>query len=380
MPAYRSGGAGRYRKWVGLRDGRRVRISGTPAIDTKGAAEAAEHAHILRVLDPRFDWDQRNQESQGTEKPEKKEEIPTFEEFAADFLVVCEAKNKLSEVDSKEMILRVHLTPFFGKLRLDEITYAKIQDYTARKATRPGKGRKKPLAKKSVNNHLTVLRRLLVVAKKRGLIAVVPEIEWLQAPKPAFDFLTFEEADRLVAGADGEWATMILVGLRTGLRQGELLALRWQDVDLKSGLLCVRQSVTRGRVTVPKSGKGREVALGDGVLAALKGQRHLRGELVFCTSSGRMLRRAECRRPLMYACRKAGLRQVGWHVLRHTFASHLAMRGVPLKAVQELLGHATIEMTMRYSHLSPHVAREAVKLLDGTLGNGWAKAGVIERN
>jgi site-specific recombinase XerD len=59
-----------------------------------------------------------------------------------------------------------------------------------------------------------------------------------------------------------------------------------------------------------------------------------------------------------------GLRRIGWHVLRHTFASHLVMRGVPLKAIQELLGHASIEMTMRYAHLAPDVAREAVKLLD----------------
>jgi site-specific recombinase XerD len=61
---------------------------------------------------------------------------------------------------------------------------------------------------------------------------------------------------------------------------------------------------------------------------------------------------------------KAGLPRIGWHVLRHTFASHLAMRGVPLKAVQELLGHATIEMTMRYAHLAPAIKREAVAQLD----------------
>ncbi len=77
-----------------------------------------------------------------------------------------------------------------------------------------------------------------------------------------------------------------------------------------------------------------------------------------------MLKKNECKHPLWRACRRAGLRRIGWHVLRHTFASHLVMRGVPLKAVQELMGHATIDMTMRYAHLSPHVAREAVKVLD----------------
>jgi site-specific recombinase XerD len=62
-------------------------------------------------------------------------------------------------------------------------------------------------------------------------------------------------------------------------------------------------------------------------------------------------------------CKRAGLRRIGWHALRHTFASHLVMRGVPLKAVQELMGHATIEMTMRYAHLSPDVRRSAVQML-----------------
>jgi integrase len=158
---------------------------------------------------------------------------------------------------------------------------------------------------------------------------------------------------------------MAIVALKTGLRQGELLALRWEDVDLVAGQLRVRRSVTRGVITVPKSGKGREVPLGDEVLSALKAERHLRGPLVFCTADGRMFKKNECKHPLWRACKRAGLRQIGWHALRHTFASNLVMRGAAMKAVQELLGHATMEMTNRYSHLSPEVSRHAVKLLDG---------------
>lgn len=87
---------------------------------------------------------------------------------------------------------------------------------------------------------------------------------------------------------------------------------------------------------------------------------------------GRVLTKEECKHPLWRACKRAGLRRIGWHTLHHTFASHLAMRGAPLKAVQELLGHATIQMTMRYAHLAPEVARDAVKLLDDRRGSGVA--------
>jgi integrase len=142
------------------------------------------------------------------------------------------------------------------------------------------------------------------------------------------------------------------------------LALTWDDVDLVAGRLMVRRSVARGIVGTPKSGKSREVPLAASIVAALKSHRHLRGDLVFSDPDGAMFKKGETKWPLWRACKKAGLRRIGWHVLRHTFASHLAMRGVPLKAVQELLGHSTIEMTMRYAHLAPAVKREAVAQLD----------------
>jgi integrase len=357
MPAYRDrrSGVWRYRKWVRLLDGSAKRIEGTPPLNTRLAAEQLERSHIERLL--------------RGEPAQKKKEVPILEKFAPEFLALSRVKNKPSEAETKEMILRCHLVPAFGTKPLDRISYAGIQDYAAKKV---GEG----LSKKTVNNHLTVMRRLLVVAKKRGLIEVVPEIEWLKAPKPDFDFLTFDEAARLIAASDPEWSCMITVAIKTGLRQGELLALRRDDVDLVAGLLRVRRSVTRGVITEPKSGKGRDVALGDEALSALKTERHLRGPLIFCDAEARMWKKNECKHPLWRACKKAGLRQIGWHVLRHTFASHLVMRGAALKVVQELLGHATIEMTMRYAHLSPDVPRQAVKLLDGL---GSAAGGSLGR-
>ena len=226
------------------------------------------------------------------------------------------------------------------------------------------------LSQKTTNNCLTVLRRMLSIARKRGLIGVVPEVEWLRPPKPDFDFFTFEESQRLLDAADGEWRTMILVALRTGLRFGELLALRWQDVDLVAGRIVVRQNWVNGALGTPKSGHSREIPLGEEVLKALNSHRHLRGPLVFSTMAGEVFTVGEPRYWLARFCRKAGLREIGWHTLRHTSASHLAMRGAPLKAIQELLGHATIQMTMRYAHLAPEISREAVRLLDANEARG----------
>jgi integrase len=222
-----------------------------------------------------------------------------------------------------------------------------------------------------VSNHLGVLLGVLSKAKEWKKLREIPKINWPKIPEPEFDFLTFEEAPRLIAGADVEWAPMIALAIHTGLRRGELRALRWEDVDLVAGKLLVRQAVSVGEngpvIGTPKSGKKREIPLNAIAQEALKAQRRqgIRGELVFPHPDGRLLSEGELRIGLERACRKAGLRQIGWHALRHTFASHLVMRRVPLRSVQELLGHSKVDITMRYAHLSPEVGREAVKALEG---------------
>ncbi len=133
----------------------------------------------------------------------------------------------------------------------------------------------------------------------------------------------------------------------------------------------MKRNVWRGHFGTPKGGRSREVPLNEVARQALKAHRHLRGAFVFCDAAGAYLKNAACRNAILPASKHAGLRPIGWHDLRHTFASHLVMRGVPLKAVQELMGHATLEMTMRYAHLSPDVKKEAVRALEGhTDGTG----------
>jgi integrase len=335
--------------WVDFRfEHRRLRLKSP--VDTKRGAEEYERGLRLRLLDGTF----------GKEEDEnaKRAKTITVKEFAKEFLeTYAVPNNKPSEVNSKTVSLRRHLVPFFGHLKLKQVEPKLIEKYKVQKLA-------EGLHPKSINNHLIVLHRMLAVAVEWGLLDHAPVFKKLKAPAPEFDFLDFEEADKLVEAAEGEWRAMIVTALKTGLRFGELLALRWEDVDLNIGKIVVRRSAYKGIFGTPKSGRAREISLSQEAVRTLKGHRHLRGELVFCSKKGRLLCMNACYKALDETTKRAGLRHMGWHVLRHTFASHLAMRGVPIKAIQELLGHATIEMTMRYAHLSPVLHQDAVQRLD----------------
>ena len=288
-----------------------------------------------------------------------RKEAPTFAEHWTEYMSdAAETVNKPSTLEAKRSIYEHHLKGAFGHLKVDAIKVREVDRFKAAKL--------KTHAAKTVNNMLTVLRNALVVAARWERIESVPRVAWVKTEKPRFRFLDFDEAARLVEGASHEPLAhaMVVLALNTGLRLGELLALKWDAVDLKAGRLHVREAVARGIVGTPKSGRAREVPLNETALAILKEHRHLRGPLVFCNDDGAMLTKNEAKGPLRRARVRAGITALGWHDLRHTFAPHLTMRGVPLKAVQELLGHATIDMTMRYAHLSPDVTRDAVRALD----------------
>lgn len=184
---------------------------------------------------------------------------------------------------------------------------------------------------------------------------------------PKTDFLLYDEAARLIEAAkeEPEWWSMIVIALHTGLRLSELLALRWEDCDFVIKQITVVNSDWQGHVGPPKSGKGRVIPLNAKARAALTSQRHLKGPLVWCQADGKAHTKDHLQAALRRIRRRAELRHFEWHVLRHSFALHLVMRGVPLKAVQDLMGHASIEMTMRYAHLSPAVRRDAVDALLG---------------
>jgi integrase len=288
------------------------------------------------------------------------EAAPTLQSFSEDYLRDAAATNRARTVREKAASLRRAILPALGRLALDKVGTRELDRYRAQRVAAG-------LHAKTVNDEIALVLHMLGLAKRWGLISEVPTCARLKVPPPSFDFLTFDEAARLEHAGQREqpWGTMIVVALRTGMRRGELRALRWQDVDLVAGRLTVAQAMDdRGVVTPPKNGRTREIPLGEDARQALSGHRHLRGPLVFCRADGAAFTQREMERPLQRACVRAGLRPVGWHVLRHSFASHLTMRGVPPLAVMQLGGWSSLAMVQRYAHLSPDVRRDAVRLLD----------------
>jgi site-specific recombinase XerD len=121
-------------------------------------------------------------------------------------------------------------------------------------------------------------------------------------------------------------------------------------------------------VTIPKGGRLRYVPLTIRLAAALREHRHLRTDRVLCLADGSPLSADVVKHHVERAARRAQIKQNGVHRLRHTFCSHLAMRGAPARAIQELAGHKDLSTTQRYMHLSPAALDSAIRLLDGDGG------------
>jgi integrase len=235
-------------------------------------------------------------------------------------------------------------------------------------------------APKTVNNVVTVLNTLLKTAVEWHEIDRVPcIIRLLKVPKTSMGFYEFEEFERLIEAARlaGPVPYLIaLLGGEAGLRSGEMIALEWADIDLGKRQLCVERSDWHGQVNTTKGGRLRYVPLTTRLTAALRGHRNLKGQRVLCQPDGSPLKMDMVGDHVRRAARGAGVPVSGAHRLRHTFCSHLAMRGAATRAIQELAGHQDVRTTQRYMHLSPAALDDAIRLLEPTAAIGaWRLCG-----
>jgi integrase len=268
---------------------------------------------------------------------------------------------KRSTLMDYESTLRVHLAPFFGATPLHRIEPRDVERFIAAEA-REGR------ATKSVLNYLGLLHSIFAHGQKRGWCSQNP-CKQVDRPRKNRDaeirFLDETELEAVLREVPDDHLgaverVLYLTAAMTGLRQGELLGLRWRDVDWLAGRLRVRQSFVRGEFGTPKSQRSsRSVPLADRVSAALDDhhRRSLYGrdaDLVFAHPHlGRPLDRSKLLKRFKAAARRAGLRDVRFHDLRHTFGTRLAASGESMRTIQEFLGHADSKTTQIYTHYAP---------------------------
>jgi len=171
-------------------------------------------------------------------------------------------------------------------------------------------------------------------------------------------WLTLDEEGRLLEAAPNWLREIIIFALNTGMRQGEILALQWQDVDFARGTLIVMKSKNRERRTIPLNSIVFELLVVKQAACSAK------DGPVFMTGLGNLLKVRYLVRAFMKARERAGIPDFRFHDLRHTFATRLVQKSVDLYKVQQLLGHKTGVMTQRYAHHSPESLRDGVRVLE----------------
>ena len=233
----------------------------------------------------------------------------------------------------------------------------------------------KPLAPATVNRDLAMLKTTFnrAIRAEKASVNPVKAVPMFKENNARTRCLADAEEERLYAALPAYLRPFLTVALNTGMRWGELARLQWTDVDFYTGTLHVRES---------KSGEGRRIPMNRIVRATLEtvrreqiqrareqeeGTREIQSPWVFCAPHGGFLH--NFKRDWHPALRRAGITDFHWHDTRHTAASRLVMAGVDLYTVKEILGHKTIVMTQRYSHLSPGHQRMALeKLADCAAG------------
>jgi integrase len=352
----------RWREDVLLEDGRMGRILRSVVLGTVAdvPTRAEAQARLEEALRP---------VNQGSIRPEAAMAFGTFADTQWKTLVFPTLK--LSTQHGYKHVLRNHLLPYWRDWRLRDIGRADIQQWVAQKF-RQNQGWQ------TVRNSWVLLSGILETAVEYGYLATNPA-RGVKFPQKTLQegpaIIAGSEFARLVGQLDEPYRTMVSLIAATGLRIGELLALRWRALNLEVGTLAVRESVFNGQFQRPKTQKAqRTIPLGRHAIAALgahkqRAPRTAPGDLVFGNRNGDPLRESKLlRNVLQPAARAAGLGRVTWHQFRHIHSSLLNDLRVPVKIAQEQLGHASIATTLNiYTHVVDASHRKAIEAVEREL-------------
>jgi integrase len=318
------------------------------------------------------------------------ERVPTFEEYAEKWLSgYVEANLKPATCCSYKSGLKIHLLPVFGAMPINEITREAVKEFLyEKKAT--------GLSARSVELIGVTLGVIFNHAKEDGIVMVNPAekigkvIKVEKGKRHVADFLTVEELGLFLRTARKHYPRFypaFALAALTGMRRGEVAALQWDDIDWHGKFIVVQRNEWLGRILSPKNGKTRRVDASDQLLAIL--QEHRRSMAAESLRLGRPMseymfeneaKKDEDRggfssgylwEVFKKILKKAGMRSVRLHDLRHSYASALIANGESLAYVRDQLGHADISMTVnKYGHLVPGANRDAVNRLGDQIGLG----------
>lgn len=277
---------------------------------------------------------------------------------------------KPSTLYSYQSCIEKHLIPFFGHMKLVEINADRINRFILEKLKEEG------LSHKTINNMLTLMGSVIQKAVDNDILAKNPvyKVKRLKTYNVEMRFLDTEEVYAVLDAARihyPDFYPLLMTAILTGMRRGELLGLTWDKINWKMKKIIVNQSLYQKQIVTPKTQNSvRRIDMADELSKVLRkwklqcpiGEKNL----VFPNSLGdytdpdNMIKRRY--EPVL---RKAGLEKIRFHDLRHTYASILIAQNVPIKYIQNQMGHSSIQVTMdRYDHLMPEVYQQGIEALN----------------
>lgn len=287
-------------------------------------------------------------------QPEIKKKIPnvSFKAFSVDYLQWAKRQRAFKQ---KETLIK-QLVEIFGAYPLRMFSTKMLEQY---QTERLEKGNKPA----TINRHIATIKHMFTKAVEWDMVEEevlkkIRKVKMLEENNGRLRYLSKEECQTLVNECSNHLKPIVITALNTGMRRGEILTLKWENVDLRHGFILLDKT---------KNGQRREIPINETLRATFQGlQRRLDVPYVFFNPSTG-LPYGDVKTAFYGACRRAKITDFHFHDLRHTFASHLVMNGVDITTVKELLGHKTLTMTLRYAHLAPSHKVKAVDILDNTL-------------
>lgn len=300
----------------------------------------------------------------------KKRESIKFVDFADEYLELHSKHKKSYYTDEK--IAGLLKKVFAGKC-LHEITTLEIEKFKVKRAAE--------VSPATVNRALAVLKSMFnrAIEWRKTTENPCKGVKMLKENNQRLRFLEKEEIRRLLETIDElilinkhdqylHLKPIVIIALHTGMRKGEILGLKWRDVDIQ------RKTI---HLSDTKNGEKRDVPMNDIVTKTIIAvPKHRDSAYIFCNQKGEPY--GDIKKSFLTAIKKSDIVDFHFHDLRHTFASQLVMAGVDLNTVRDLLGHKSLEMTLRYSHLSPEHKQRAVDVLGQRMVTIWSQAPVAE--